>query len=695
MQQNIGLFDRVTMKRTLFSAAAALAGVVYADRNSFDCLMRNLAVEFAASANPHLSTAQLQGIADAIVGAPETAPGCNVTVPAGLASERQRPRFRAVPLPTAGQTFYVDYNGGSDSNSGTIGAPFKTVARGVAATRAAGGGGNIVLRNGTHFLSDVITLDGGDSGLSLSAYPGEAPWLSRGIPLTGITWNPVNSSSAGGWQVFQNQNAVYGGTNNYPFAVNSTQPSWQACQAQCQANMTAGGPCTIWTWHDANATGYELQCWFRLDNVWSPTAQADHVSGFYAPPPNIWSADLSAYRGQITQIVGLRNPDGSRMIRARYPNANPEYGFGSNLNADSWTAPEATQPIQPAIHYEPDTPFRNSSYSFQRFNDGIGGICGVPGFGFEPPVGYWCSNTTEGGGAFTWRTPYGMTASNGTLPHQPYANISGAVIQAWHPARWASRMYLMAEGGYSFDAGSGKGNFSFAAGGYQDARGSDNAGNFYIENVMEELDAPGEWYFNTSTFMLYAWYNATAGVAPPSDGSIVAINDGDVGLINVSATQAAPLTGLTLQSVGFRDTANVFFAPHTIPSGGDWATARLAAVQLEGTEGAIVDSCVFERLDGTALLLSGYNRNAQVSRNEFVWIGDSAIISWGRTTGDPTGVDGPDGTDGNQPRYNLIAYNYAHEIGLWEKQSSLYMQARTSDSLLVGNVGFNGPRAGV
>lgn len=190
-------------------------------------------------------------------------------------------------------------------------------------------------------------------------------------------------------------------------------------------------------------------------------------------------------------------------------------------------------------------------------------------------------------------------------------------------------------------------------------------------------------------------YNGSNTLPPPTDGSVIAIADGAWGLINVSASQAAPAVGLSFLGVGFRDTANVFFAPHSIPSGGDWALSRLAALQLEGTEGALVDSCVFERVDGMALLISGYNRNAHVTRNTFKWVGDSAIVSWGRTTGDPTGQDGWDGTDGNQPRYNLIDFNFASELGIWEKQSSLYMQAKTSDTFGHANIGFNGPRAGI
>lgn len=412
-------------------------------------------------------------------------------------------------------------------------------------------------------------------------------------------------------------------------------------------------------------------------------------------PPNVWVADVSSLSATLPIISGLRNPDGTRAWRARYPNANPELGFGPTLRADSWI--KTSVPIAPAVQFEPIYPNRTSSYSFIHYQGGIGGICTVPGFGFTESFGsqYWCGSKTEGGGGFTWRTPVGLTTTNKTLPHMPYANVQDAVIQAWHPARWASRMYRMDEAGYSYNPATGAATFNFAEGGYQDARGSDGAGDWYIENVLEELDAPGEFFFDKAAGKLYFYYNSSSPTTPPpSDGSIVAIPDGAWGIFNVTATQEAPITGLTFQGLGFRDTANVMFAPHSIPSGGDWSLARLAALQLEGTEGVTVDACRFERLDGMAVLLSGYNRNAHISRNVFKWIGDSAIVAWGRTKGDPTDQDGWDGTDGNQPRYTLVENNFASEIGIWEKQSSLFMQAKTSDTLLRFNVGFNGPRAG-
>ncbi len=44
----------------------------------------------------------------------------------------------------------------------------------------------------------------------------------------------------------------------------------------------------------------------------------------------------------------------------------------------------------------------------------------------------------------------------------------------------------------------------------QEARGSSIENNhFYVENVFEELDTPGEWFFDEDHGKLYFWPNTT------------------------------------------------------------------------------------------------------------------------------------------------------------------------------------------
>ena len=106
-------------------------------------------------------------------------------------------------------------------------------------------------------------------------------------------------------------------------------------------------------------------------------------------------------------------------------------------------------------------------------------------------------------------------------------------------------------------------------------------------------------------------------------------------------------------------------------------------------------------------MVSGFNRNATVTGSDFEFIGGNAVAAWGYTnetentgfpyyrpnTNYPQG--GVDGTDGNHPRYTTVTSNTAREVGLYEKQSSFFVEAKTAQSIILGNVFFNGPRAGV
>jgi len=123
-------------------------------------------------------------------------------------------------------------------------------------------------------------------------------------------------------------------------------------------------------------------------------------------------------------------------------------------------------------------------------------------------------------------------------------------------------------------------------------------------------------------------------------------------------------------------------------SGGDWGLQRTGAVFLEGTERVVITNNTFTTLDGNALFLSGYNQYTLIENNEFVWIGDTAIASWGYS-------NEIDATGGDFPRYTQVIGNLIHEIGHFEKQSSGWFQALTAQTLLTHNIIFNGPRAGI
>ncbi len=252
------------------------------------------------------------------------------------------------------------------------------------------------------------------------------------------------------------------------------------------------------------------------------------------------------------------------------------------------------------------------------------------------------------------------------------------------------------------------GTLSWTKGGFQGAEGADAGGSWYIENVLEELDAPREFYHDAAAHVLYYFHNAssssrTPGATPPPAGMRFESVERQT-LVDVRGTQAVPVRDLSLRGLALRDTAPTFMEKHGMPSGGDWGLHRGGALRTEGTERMVVDGISMERLDGNGISINHYNRNLTVSNSEMAWIGGSAIAAWGSTTqglgggGGKGGVQLPagvgiDGTGGNQPRGTTIVGNIVREVGMWQKQSSMYFQAQACQTTLSNNVFYNGPRA--
>ena len=115
---------------------------------------------------------------------------------------------------------------------------------------------------------------------------------------------------------------------------------------------------------------------------------------------------------------------------------------------------------------------------FQNYMVGVGGHCSL----YTPPVSYWCSAHPSGGGAFSFRVPSGLTYKKLKKYSQKVASKSNpAIVNAWRPAHWANWMFEVD----SWD--SEKRELGWTKGGFQGARGNDIGGEWYIENVFEEL----------------------------------------------------------------------------------------------------------------------------------------------------------------------------------------------------------------
>mmetsp|Transcript_4480 Transcript_4480/g.11420 ORF Transcript_4480/g.11420 Transcript_4480/m.11420 type:complete len:899 (+) Transcript_4480:19-2715(+) len=393
------------------------------------------------------------------------------------------------------------------------------------------------------------------------------------------------------------------------------------------------------------------------------------------------SKGVSAYAADVPagMVIDALRVDGHRATRARFPNANPETdqfptgwikGSKSLPPTFPTTANAVTIPL-PGAYPGSGSSDHWGQYGFNgAYRTGYGGACSH----LTPAESYWCQpDGRVAGRTYFVRTPSGIADAAAQLPHSPYAGgAPNATVFYWRPGHWFTIMYGLAKPMSN--------DLVFGRGGFQGAEGHDTVAEWYIENVEEELDAPNEFFHDVVNSRLLLIYNGTG--APPAEVEVPLLTE----LILLKGTQEAPVKNVSIAGITFTGQKPTYLEPHGHPSGGDWGLERVGAIRLNGTEGVTIDRCLFTRLDGNAIFLDGYSRNATISKSEFTSLGCSAIALWGYE-------DKGYGTAGNQPRYTAVTENVCHELGIYQKQSSCFFQAVAGASTVTNNIFYNGPRA--
>jgi len=130
----------------------------------------------------------------------------------------------------------------------------------------------------------------------------------------------------------------------------------------------------------------------------------------------------------------------------------------------------------------------------------------------------------------------------------------------------------------------------------------------FAENVFEELDAPGEWYFDKSAGVLY--YQPVDGEDLAS-AKVEAV--GNPHLVMFEGTEKEPVRFVIFDGFVFAGAAPTWkLTTDHLPNGGDYVVHRGGAMTLRGTEDCSVQNCTFSELGGNALFLDSYNRRGVV-----------------------------------------------------------------------------------
>ena len=522
------------------------------------------------------------------------------------------------------------------------------------------------LKGATYYLESTIELGPEDSGLTISKWGDDEVVLSGGR-LYNVTWSeyknemkPVQRGLDGMADLQLEPGASQKGALFY-----GKVSTVEECSSACLRNSQCNG----YTYYDASSYTHPFMCYLRMDGQWNPVSDSSS-SSFSSQKVNIMVADLSDQSPNDFTSLFINN---RRAVRARYPDGNPETTglhtdpTGYVPSAIKWLPPSTKEPGKEILITNPN---RTGSY-FPFFQIGVGGSVSV----FNPPESYWGTANPAGGGGFTYRIPTGLQYSADIdFVNRTWSKPSTGVVHALHCSHW---------GGWQFkvdERNSDTQTLSWSYGGFQEARGCDNGMEWYVENIFEELDSPGEWFLDYNTHKLYLYPNSTL----PTEVIGTYLNV----LISIKGSQTNPVQNITISDVTFAHTATTFLSDYEVPSGGDWTVHREAAVVVEGVEGVNISNCLFYSPGGNGLLLNNYVRGAVIEENEFVWVGDNAIVAVGS-------AQLIDGTDGNQPRGTKVIGNLVHEVGVFGKQVCAYVQALACETELIGNVFFNGPRAGI
>ncbi len=198
----------------------------------------------------------------------------------------------------------------------------------------------------------------------------------------------------------------------------------------------------------------------------------------------------------------------------------------------------------------------------------------------------------------------------------------GGYIHAMHASLWGDMHWIIngkkADGSLDYE------------GGWQNNRPSPMHPRYrMVENIFEELDAPGEWYYDSREQTLYYF--------PQPD---VDLNNAVIEvvrlkhLIEFNGSKENPVKFIRLEGFTFRHAARTFMENKEPLLRSDWTTYRGGAVFFNGAEDCTVANCEFDQVGGNSIFVNNYNRRITIKgcyihnsgANGIVFVGDPEMV---------------------------------------------------------------------
>lgn len=199
-------------------------------------------------------------------------------------------------------------------------------------------------------------------------------------------------------------------------------------------------------------------------------------------------------------------------------------------------------------------------------------------------------------------------------------NPTGGFIHAMHAYLWGDMHWLIKNKQANHELE--------LEGGWQNNRPSPMHPVFRIvENIVEELDAPGEWYFNKKENKLY-YLPDTKTDLKNAIVEIVRLKH----LIEFNGSIEKPIKNIHLKGFVFRHTARTFMENKEPLLRSDWTVYRGGAIVYNGAEDCQINDCEFDQVGGNTIMVNNYNKNIQIKGCYIHHSGASGVAFVGDTS---------------------------------------------------------------
>jgi hypothetical protein len=252
-----------------------------------------------------------------------------------------------------------------------------------------------------------------------------------------------------------------------------------------------------------------------------------------------------------------------------------------------------------------------------------------------------------------------------------WANPAGGYYHAMHPSLWGDFTWRI--------TGKDTNNDVKLEGGWQNNRGTAAHEKIrFVENIFEELDAPGEWFLDANAHTLY--FLPPAGL--DLKNAVVEATRLRT-LVEFRGNEAHPVKWVVLRGLVFRQAARTVMENREPLLRSDWTIYRGGAVFFNGAEDCALEDSFIDQVGGNAVFVNNYNRRVVIRGTQIAKAGASGICF----VGDPQAARSPlfnydqvqelaaiDRTSGprsnNYPADCLVDDCLIHQTGRVEKQTA-------------------------